>query len=113
MTGTRKTDECAMDVPAHLNPPGLSSQIPFWKEALEMVLDVEPGSSILNFESADTHSSIIRRGEFSDHSGRLHHRVFRGIALWPCSPAVHRNEGRLASHGEQTRNATVDAENRS
>ena len=32
------------------NLTGLNSMVPFWKEAMEMVLDVEPGGSYLVFD---------------------------------------------------------------
>lgn len=31
---------------AYTDFPGLQSMVPFWKEALEMVLDVEPGQFV-------------------------------------------------------------------
>lgn len=39
---------------AQLTKTGLPSLIPFWKEALEMVLDVEPGKSSFTQSSTST-----------------------------------------------------------
>ena len=35
------------------NLTGLNTMVPFWKEAMEMVLDVEPGVGFLSLSSAE------------------------------------------------------------
>jgi casein kinase II subunit beta len=40
------------------NLTGLNTMVPFWKEAMEMVLDVEPGVGYLNVRRANTYFEV-------------------------------------------------------
>lgn len=77
------------------NLTGLNSMVPFWKEAMEMVLDVEPGESSCSVThdeycklTAPLSRFACRRG-FSQDSRRLYRGGFRRTAIRTCAPTLH------------------------
>lgn len=75
------------------NLTGLIQLVPFYKEAMEMILDVEPGPLREdNFESSRrlTSLSLALRGRRGPPcSRRLYCRVERRVAVRPHPPALH------------------------
>lgn len=72
------------------NLTGLNSMVPFWKEAMEMVLDVEPGVDTLAVRAVlmNAYCLQIRRGRFKN-TRRVYRRVICGDAIWPSTSEIH------------------------
>jgi Casein kinase II regulatory subunit len=87
------------------NLTGLNSMVPFWKEAMEMVLDVEPGG-FTRFMAHVEQSELIafftrfahRRG-FSQNPRRLYRGGFSRTAVWARAPTLHFDTSRTRGHG--------------
>ena len=87
------------------NLTGLNAMVPFWKEAMEMVLDVEPGapSSCLappwrSVADPRVRVTAARRGHLQNPR-RVDCGGVGGAAVWPCAPEVYPHAGGVAGYG--------------
>jgi hypothetical protein len=83
------------------NLTGLNTMVPFWKEAMEMVLDIEGGDPARqNMETRiiRTDSDWFRRGCFKN-TRCLDRRVVRRNAVRSGAPTIHPDPSRATGHG--------------
>ena len=84
------------------NLTGLNSMVPFWKEAMDMVLDVEPGKfmegSRVPYGSLTSLVFLRRRRECED-PGCLNCRGISRTFVWARAPTIHSDEARITSYG--------------
>lgn len=83
------------------NLTGLNTMVPFWKEAMEMVLDVEPGTlSSWDYLNVTLISCCdIRRGYIEDPRC-FDRRSISRATLWARAPTIYSHTYRIASYGK-------------
>ena len=79
------------------NLTGLNTMVPFWKEAMEMVLDVEPGMFTF-FLRVQVFCDLVRRGLFKN-TRCFHRRSVCRTALRSRPSAFHSHSRRVTSDG--------------
>lgn len=81
------------------NLTGLNTMVPFWKEAMEMVLDVEPGMSALGPWELFTHFTMQCRRRHIENPGCFNCGSIGRTVVRPRASALYPDASRLAVHG--------------